>query len=225
MQYNFPGSIVISYLGGTFGNALASMITASQTGIVQLPVHNIFHVANWPYEYIDCTITKHNVIRFNKNIVPGDIVQLHCLNAELVSYKFPSSQCILLTCQPTDEYFGIQRQWLVNKSTQGITVNDILSAWDWIIYNLTYYNQSSRVLTHPHVLCLDFKSVVDNINIIEEYLKIKISDHAMQVYKEHIANQMSVFYNKDTSFNFAWTTFNQSGPTAPIEDLAKEFVK
>jgi len=225
MFYSFPGSIVLSYLGGTFGNALASAIESSRTGRVKLPKNNTFHVVNWPLESIDCTITKNNPIKFTKEITPSDIIQLHCLNSELISYKFPDSQCIMLDCNPADEYYGIQRQWLVNNTnTTEISIASILSAWDWIDYNLNYYTESGRNNQHCNVLCLDFKSVIDNFKLIEDYLKIKFLQEAKEVYTIHYQKHMQNFYIKNANFEFAWNMFNDVGPNAPIVDLASEFV-
>lgn len=226
MFYSFPGSIVLSYLGGTFGNSLASVIESSRTGRIKMPKNNTFHVINWPLKNIDCTITKNNPIRFTKEITPKDIIQLHCLNSELISYKFPDSQCIMLDCNPADEYYGIQRQWLVNNtSTTEISIDNISLAWDWIGYNLNYYTESGRNhQNRSNVLCLDFKSVVDNFKLIEDYLKITFLQEAKEVYKMHYQKQMQNFYIKNANFEFAWNVFNDIGPDAPIVDLASEFV-
>jgi hypothetical protein len=178
----------------------------------------------WPIENIDCTITKDNPIRFLKEIKPGNIIQLHCLNSELISYKFPDSQCIMLDCDHNDEYYGIQRQWLVNTTPLGISIDNILSAWDWIEYNVNYYTLSGRNNQHHNVLCLDFKSVIDNFKLIEDYLKITFLKKAKEIYTIHYQKQMQQFYIKNTNFEFAWKVFKDNGPTAFIEDLASEFV-
>jgi hypothetical protein len=224
MFYSFPGSIVLSYLGGTFGNALASVIESSSTGRIRLPNKNTFHTVIWPIESIDCTITKDSIIRFKKEINTGDIIQLHCLNAKLIAYKFPNSRCIMLDCNHDDEYYGIQRQWLVNTSPTETSIANILSAWDWIEYNISYYTQSGRNNQHRNVLCLDFKSVIDKFELIEEYLSLTFSKEAKNVYILHYQKQMQNFYIKNANFEFAWKVFNGHGPNALIEDLASEFV-
>jgi hypothetical protein len=224
MFYSFPGSIVLSYLGGTFGNSLAALITSSRTGHIKLPNKNTFHVNEWPLEPIDCTITKNNPIRFIKKINPSDIIQLHCLNSELISYKFPDSRCIMLDCNHNDEYYGIQRQWLVNTTPVDISVANILSAWDWITYNINYYTLSGKNNQHHNILCLDFKSVIDNFKLIEDYLKITFLEQAKEVYVLHYQKQMQKFYIKNTNFEFAWKVYSECGPAAFIEDLASEFV-
>lgn len=225
MFYSFPGSIVVSYLGGTFGNSLATLIDSSQTGHIKLPNKNTFHGGiNWPIESINCTITQDSIIKFTKEINTGDIIQLHCLNAELISYKFPDSHCIMLNCDHNDTYYGIQRQWLVNTVPIGISVANILSAWNWIEYNINYYTLSGKNAQHDNVLCLDFKSVIDNFESIEDYLKITFLAQAKEVYILHYQTQMQKFYTKNTNFEFAWKVFNENGPTALIEDLASKFV-
>lgn len=224
MFYSFPGSIVLSYLGGTFGNALASVIESSRTGRIRLPNKNTFHIVNWPIESIDCTITKDSIIRFKKEINTGDVIQLHCLNAKLITYKFPDSRCIMLDCNHDDEYYGIQRQWLVNTSPTETSIANILSAWDWIEYNISYYTQSGRNNQHRNVLCLDFKSVIDKFELIEDYLSLIFSKEAKNVYILHYQKQMQNFYIKNANFEFAWKVFNDHGPNALIEDLASEFV-
>jgi hypothetical protein len=225
MIYSFPDSIVLSFLGGTFGNALGTLIESSLTGKVKKPVNNTFHVNNWPFASIECTITKDSILNFTKKINPTDLIYLHCLNAELVQHKFPTSRCILLTCQSDEEYFGIQRQWLVNTNPIGVTVENILSAWDWINFNINYYNASDRILTHNDVLCLDFKSVVNSFDLIENYLKLKLLLPAKQIYISHYQSQMELFYNQNTSFNFAWNILKTQGCDAPIENLAKRFIQ
>tara|TARA_R110000822_G_scaffold308530_1_gene436599 strand:+ start:157 stop:834 length:678 start_codon:yes stop_codon:yes gene_type:complete len=225
MIYNIPGSIVISYLGGTFGNALASLINSSRSRVIKYPTGNTFHVVNWPIDPIDCTILKDKPVRFTKKVAENDIMQLHCLNAELIHYKFPASKIILLTCNQYDEYYGIQRQWLVNTNPIGITVKNILSAWDWIEYNLNYYSISRRELSSDNAVCLDFKSVVDNFKKIENYLELTLLDKAKNIYINHYNNQMKTFYNHNPNFNFAWEKFNTTGHSAPIKDLAIEFLQ
>jgi hypothetical protein len=224
MFYSFPGSIVLSYLGGTFGNSLATLIDSSRTGRIRLPHKNTFHGIRWPIESVDCTITQDSIIKFTKQINTGDIIQLHCLNAELISYKFPNSHCIMLDCDHNDEYYGIQRQWLVNTHPIEISFANILSAWDWIEYNINYYTLSGKNNQHHNVLCLDFKSVIDNFELIEDYLKITFLKQAKEMYILHYQKQMQKFYTKNTNFEFAWNVFNEHGPTAPIENLAKDFV-
>jgi hypothetical protein len=223
MFYSFPGSIVLSYLGGTFGNSLATLIASSQTGSIRIPNKNTFHTV-WPIESIDCTITRDSIIKFTKEINIGDIIQLHCLNAELISYKFPNSHCIMLDCNHADKYYGIQRQWLVNTHPTEISFANILSAWDWIEYNINYYTLSGKNNQHHNVLCLDFKSVIDNFELIEDYLKITFLEQAKEMYILHYQKQMQKFYTKNTNFEFAWKVFNEHGSTALIEDLAKDFV-
>lgn len=225
MIYNIPGSIVISYLGGTFGNALAALISSAQSGVIKYPIGNTFHVINWPINSIDCTILKDKAIEFTKKVGENDIVQLHCLNANLVYYKFPASKIILLTCDQTDEYYGIQRQWIVNTKPKDITIENILSAWDWIQYNLNYYSISQRDFSTDNALCVDFKSVTDNFEKIENYLKLKFLDTAKRVYIDHYNTQIKTFYNHDINFNFAWEKFTTIGANCPIEYLAKEFVQ
>ena len=225
MIYNIPGSIVISYLGGTFGNALAALINSAQSGVIKYPIGNTFHVINWPINSIDCTILKDKAIEFTKKVGENDIVQLHCLNANLVYYKFPASKIILLTCDQTDEYYGIQRQWIVNTKPKDITIENILSAWDWIQYNLNYYSISQRDFSTDNALCVDFKSVTDNFEKIENYLKLKFLDTAKKVYIDHYNTQIKTFYNHDINFNFAWEKFTTIGANCPIEYLAKEFVQ
>jgi len=224
MFYSFPGTIVLSYLGGTFGNALATLIDTSRTGKIKQPNGRTFHVNNWPIESIDCTITKNDPIRFRKKIELDDIIQVHCLNTELIAYKFPHSQCIMLDCQPSDEYFGIQRQWLVNTNPIGTSIKNILSAWDWIEYNINHYNITGK-MNHGHdVLCLDFKSVIDNFKLIEDYIGVVFLQESKEIYTSHYQKQMQEFYTKNTNFDFAWKVFDDCGPTAPIEDLAQEFL-
>ena len=225
MIYSIPGSIVLSYLGGTFGNALASLINSSQSGVIKYPAGNTFHVSHWPIDPIDCTILKDKTVKFTKKVAENDIVQLHCLNAKLIRYKFPDSKLVLLTCDQTDEYYGIQRQWIVNTKPMHITIKNILSAWDWIEYNLNYYSISKRDFLADDVLCLDFKSVADNFEKIENYLELKFLDTAKSVYIDHYNTQIKTFYNHDVNFNFAWEKFTAIGPLAPIEDLAREFVQ
>lgn len=224
MFYSFPETIVLSYLGGTFGNSLATLIDTSRTGKVKYPTRDTSHVNNWPIESLDCTITKTSPVRFKKKIDSNDIIQIHCLNAELITYKFPHSRCIMLDCQPSDQYFGIQRQWLVNNTPLDTSIKNILSAWNWIEYNINYYNTTGLVNQGPGILCLDFKSVVDNFQSIEDYLRVKFSQPSKEIYISHYQNQMKKFYNKNTNFDFAWTVFHDRGPLAPIEDLAREFL-
>jgi len=224
MIYDFPGSIVISFLGGHFGNALASLIKSSLTDEVLYPVRNTFHVLSWPVGPSDWTITKESTINFTQEIAYNDIIQLHCLNADLIFYKFPSSRSILLTCDAPDEYFGIQRQWLVNTLPTGVSVDNILSAWNDIEYNLSYLDISKRVQQHDKILCLDFKSVVENYFALENFLELKFSDQAKQVYEKHLTKQLGTFYDRNENFDFAWNIFQTQGATAPIRDLATEFV-
>ena len=224
MFYSFSGTIVVSYLGGTFGNSLDTLINASLTGKIKQPRGDTFHVNDWPIEPIDCTITKNDPIRFRKKIESDDIIQLHCLNAELIAYKFPVSRCIMLDCQSGDEYFGIQRQWLVNTTPIDTSINNILSAWNWIEYNLNYYNKTSKINQGHGVLCLDFKSVIKNFKSIEDYLGVGFLQEPKEIYILHYQKQMQKFYIKNTNFDFAWTVFNDRGPTAPINDLAREFL-
>lgn len=225
MVYNYPGTIVLSYLGGTFGNALASTIISTRTKQIQQPNGNTYHVNKWPIDPIDCSITYENIVRFNKPITPNDIIQLHCLNADLILYKFPESKNILLTCPLEDEYFGIQRQWLVNTPNIQIDIKNILSAWNWIEYNSRYYNLTGRNFNNSKLLCLDFKSVSENFDKIEDYINMSISIKSKDAYKKHLEKQMVVFYDKHPIFDFAWNVFTNVGPTAPIEDLAREFLK
>lgn len=225
MYYSLTETIVVSYLGGTFGNSLAMLVDTSRTGKVKQPYRDTFHVNDWPIESIDCTITKDDPIRFKKKIQPEDIIQIHCLNAELIAYKFPNSRCIMLDCQTSDEYFGIQRQWLVNTNPKDTSIENILSAWDWIEYNINYYSKTGKINQAPGVLCLDFRSVQDNLQTIEDYLGIKFLPQSKEIYLSHYQKQMQKFYDKNTNFDFAWTVFMNRGPTAPIEDLAREFLR
>jgi hypothetical protein len=225
MIYSLPGTVVISYLGGTFGNALAALVIGSQAGRIRLPNKNTFHTVNWPIESIDCTITKDSIIRFKKEINTGDVIQLHCLNAKLIAYKFPDSRCIMLDCSDFDQYFGIQRQWLVNNQiTSTKSVDTVLSAWNWIKYNLNYYNDSGKINQFDKVLCLDFKSVIDKFELIEDYLSLTFSKEAKNVYILHYQTQMEKFYIKNINFEFAWDVFNSQGSAVPIRELAKDFV-
>lgn len=225
MVYDLPGSIVISYLGGHFGNALASLIKCSITDKILYPVGNTFHTLSWPIGPVECAITKESTINFRQKIEHNDIIQLHCLNADLIYYKFPNSKSILLTCNASDEYFGIQRQWLVNTTPIGVNVENILDAWNWIKYNLSYLDTSKRVQQHDKILCLDFKLVDKNYPVLENFLELTLSDSAKRIYEQHLALQLATFYQRNKNFDFAWNIFLVQGASAPIYDLAKEFVR
>lgn len=232
MQYELPGSIVLSYLGGSLGNALAHLITASCTGEVVAPYNETYHVKEWPYEYIDCTITDNSVMRWNKTIHAGDVIQVHCANADIVCKKFPASKCIMLRAEEEHVFHAIQRQWMLNTSfvNAGVDVPEInavkavLSAWDWIEYNLDYLDSTGIQWDHPNALTLDFNAVLDNIELIEEFLQIKLSPPALKFYKQHIGTQLGYFHRFNIpKFKFAWDIYTGVGKTAPIQDLAEKF--
>jgi hypothetical protein len=225
MIYNYPDNILISYLGGTFGNALSGLILSAISNNIYHPNNNNFHVIDWPIETSSCMITEDSVIKFKRQLSANDIIQLHCLNADLIYYKFPASRSILLTCNPEDEYFGIQRQWLVNTNPASISVDNILNAWDWIGYNLNYYNSANRIQQHDKILCLNFKSVSSSYNLIENYLELTLSNTAREMYETYITAQTNSFYNINENFAFAWKVFTEQGANALINDLAKDFIK
>lgn len=225
MIYSLPGSTVISYMGGTFGNSLAALVYSSRTGHIIYPKHNSFHVMPWVIDPIDSTIHPEKALHFRREVTSEDIIQLHCLNASLVVSKFPESKVILLTCDSEDEYFAIQRQWQVCTNLQSPSIETILSAWDWIEYNLTYYNQSGRNFKANQVLSVEWKSVLQCLDKIFDFLNITVNAHALEIYMRHIDRQMSTFYNRDKNFEFAWQTWITYGADAKIQDLAKEYLQ
>jgi len=50
MFYSFPETIVVSYLGGTFGNSLAMLVDTSRTRKVKQPNRDTCHIKDWPIE-------------------------------------------------------------------------------------------------------------------------------------------------------------------------------
>jgi hypothetical protein len=221
MIYNIPESIVISYLGGCFGNSLAVMLLSSKTKKIFKPSENTFHVVSWPIDSNDCTITRNSKIKFLKSLESTDIIQVHCLNADILNYKFPVSKRILLNCTNDDEYFGLQRQWLVLTDQTMSQNNLILSAWNWIEYNCSILNENGRILesNNKDTLCFDFKTVSENIDNLELLIGFKITADAKNIYQTHYQRQMEKFYIINENFKFAWNVYHQQGPTAPIEDI------
>jgi predicted GIY-YIG superfamily endonuclease len=221
MIYSIPKSIVVSYLGGCFGNSLVAMILASKTKKKFKPYENTFHVVSWPNDSTECTITRDSTMKFLKNFKSTDIIQVHCLNADILDYKFPISKRILLTCTNDDEYFGIQRQWLVLTDQTMSQNNLILSAWDWIDYNCSKLNENMRMLksNNKNTLCFDFKTVLKNTDKLELLLGFKITNDAKNMYQEHYQRQIEKFYIVNENFKLAWDVYHQQGSTAPIEDI------
>lgn len=223
---DFSNHVIISYLGGTFGNSLASVIHASMYNqTVKPPKKNHYHSTKWPIEVNSCMPTKDSEVKLKRQLQSFDIVQIHCLNAELVFNKFKSNKCIQLFCNREEEYFAIQRQWKVLHDPIDVTIENINSAWDWIHFNLTYYNKEGRVFFHSGVLSLEFKSVEHNFNFIEQHLNIRITDNSREIYKNHLKKQLETFYEKNANFELAWRVYTDQGPDAPIVDIAKDYCK
>lgn len=222
MQYRLPGSIIISFVGGTFGNALAHLIMSSQTNELYHPIDKTFHQTDWPFDFINCLITNDSTINWNKEILPNDIVQVHCANADILAYKFPSSKLLLLTCD--NEYYAIQRQWQVLNTDDLDKFETILSAYNWVTYNLDYLNSTGRQHNNSAVLSIDFSDVANRLEDIEDFLQLKFLPEPKEIYTAHIEKQMKTFYEINSNFKFAWDVYSTHGSKAPIVDLTNEFL-
>jgi len=226
MIVDIPGSLVISYLGGCFGNSLAAAIIMSKKNITILPKNENFHdCTDWVLETPSEMITMDSDIKLRRS--PGsitDIIQVHCLNTLLLKCKFPSSHRVLLTCTPDLEKYAMNRQWkLLNNLDQDQKVLT-LSAWDWITYHQEHYDRTGRLFDNDHCLCIDFRKVPESWALIEEIIEMNISKTSKIIYQEHIKTQMEKFYSLHPCFELAWTVYNQQGADAAIEDLVnKEF--
>lgn len=216
---------VIGYLGGCFGNSLATALRSSVTGVCQLPNGQNFHILSWPYDMNQCMITQDSDFKLLRPLLPGECIQVHCLNGQILSNKFPKVKKILLTCEHENEKYAIHRQWAILSDLTKPKFQIILNAWDWINFHLDHYHTTGRVFNHDDekLLNLDFLDVPDKLSMIEDFLQIQISADARKALKDHYAQQIKNFYQCHDCFNFSWQLRQNLGSAAPIEILASDF--
>ena len=104
---------LVSYLGGSFGNALANLINAAVINNWQKPNQTDYHTTPWPYDSDQAFIRLASPIDFFYPIDKFTVVQFHCLNSSILRNKFPDSKGIVLSYTPEQEKYILNRLWQV----------------------------------------------------------------------------------------------------------------
>jgi hypothetical protein len=59
-------------------------------------------------------------------------------------------------------------------------------------------------------------------SLIEDFLQIKIERRYRDILTTHQNKQMQSFYQCHECFDLAWKIYHAIGPSAPVENLARE---
>ena len=227
MVVDDPTLTIISYLGGSFGNTLAMIVESSDTGKIKTPKGLTYHVNQWIFNPDDAYITKTSNLRIQAKIVNTTIGQVHSVNSSTLLTKFPSSKIILLSYHPEEVYFILQRLWIVLKRDNCASRLDrINSAFDLIDYVQEFLSKEPAEfnLVNDRLLNINFKSLIDNISLIEQFVNKKFHINAVANGKEHLERHLKHFFNYDDDFLFAWTGYCRHQKLCPINDLAVQYL-
>jgi hypothetical protein len=216
---------LVSYLGGSFGNALANLINAAVSNNWQKPNQSNYHTMQWPYDSEQAFIRLDSPVDFSDPIDQFTVVQFHCLNSFILRNRFPNSKGILLSYTPDQEKYILNRLWQVlYKPTCSEKLSEqVISAFNHIVYNKTQLKeQQISFESCDRIKILAFDQVIDNIDVVENLINCKISARHIEKYQTYIDQQMINFYTLEPSIKLAWEIYEQFGADAPILDLVKE---
>jgi len=225
MIINNSNIFLVSYLGGSFGNALANLINGATGNHWQEPNQSNYHTTPWPYDSEQAFIRLDSEVNFFYPIDRFTVVQFHCLNSSILRNKFPNSKGILLSYTPDQEKYILNRLWQVlYKLTCAEKLSEqVVSAFNHIVYNKKQLkDQQVFFESCDRIKILAFDQIIANIDLVENLINCKISARHIEKYQNYIDQQMTNFYTLEPSIKLAWEIYEQFGADAPILDLSKE---
>lgn len=214
---------LISYLGGSFGNALANLINAAVINNWQEPNQIDYHTTPWPYDSDQAFIRLDSLVNFFYPIDKFTVVQFHCLNSSILRNKFPDSKGIVLSHTPEQEKYILNRLWqvLFKPTCLEKWPEQVFQAFHHIVYNKKQLEDQQVVFESCNqIKIIEFDQIIDNISVVENLIGCKISAQHIKKYQDYIDQQMINFYTLEPSIKFAWKIYEQFGADAPIIDIA-----
>jgi hypothetical protein len=100
MIINNSNIFLVSYLGGSFGNALTNLINGAVINHWREPTQSNYHTMPWPYDSEQAFIRLNSPVNFFYPIDKFTVVQFHCVNSSILRNKFPDSKGIVLSHTP-----------------------------------------------------------------------------------------------------------------------------
>jgi len=224
MHINNSNIFLVSYLGGSFGNALANLINTTVVNDWREPKQNNYHTVPWPYDSEQAFITPDSPLDFFYPIDQFTVTQFHCLNSDILRYRFPESNGVILSYMPEQEKYILNRLWrvLFKPNCSEKWSEQVVQAFNHIVYNKKQLeDQQINFKSCDQIKIIAFDQIADSISVVENLINCKISSHNIKQYQHYIDQQMIDFYTLEPSIEFVWELYESLGADAPILDIVK----